>query len=1391
MSIRWRAWFFSTLAILIGFSETGRAQSVGHNINVISGIQDQFRGDLFLQKQNEPCITALPRNPDHLFAAANDYRTVDFAGLDVPPSKDAWMGVYRSYNRGRTWAGGLLPGYLQDTSPAGRASPLFGLTAAADPVCVADTTGQVYLGGLAFDRGGASTMFVAVYEDRNDLEGGDTFRYLRTVVIDVGSFSSIGEFVDKPAIAVDIPHTPCGNVYFAYAIFDGQDKNGVFRSKVMFSRSTDCGLTWSRPFKLNNTFNRNQGTAIGIDPRDGTVYVFWRTLLEENGIVMVKSTNGGVSFTDPVPISISPPFDQSTSFDQPTIKMPGTPTFRSNGFPTVALDKDGKLYVAWQERVGTNGSPLATGSPRIVLTTGTPGGISWTERKAVTDVPTTGPQVMPALSAGGGLLRLLYYQADGEVSANGFISGIDRNLKVFVAEANLSLPPASNPVFGAPVQVSTPGVQNRGNLPMYCKGACPFMGDYIGLAPAVQFVRGSPWRWALEPTDIAARSSHAIWTDNRDVILPADGAWTNYSPPGTGVVSCVNPGSRNANIYTAEISPGLVAGSPQPFFRFVNANGALIRDANGNPIKHTYVLYVENRTGSSVFVRLTIKDNEPGLDGSFRQCPDPTVTCNDLDSLDREILAGSRITLSVYVTCTGCSLSNPAAPFSVDVQQIDKLGPSGTVIPGGLSASVSFNADPTNPPNAQVSNNEIHNPSLQDPSLQDPSLQDPSLQDPSIQDPSIQNDIVSTAVNDGNISSGYRNFTHLVNGATLRSQGYQFRLLINRRYSIPGVVGCTTVEVPRNQTISNILSPSLQDPSIQDPSLQDPSLQDPSIQDPSLQDPSIQNSAYFVAPASSAPSSHDGTTHAPRFADAAVIVLRIHRPCVGVNGELVPCAPGAGPPFGPVIPANAIAQGVVAQAANTGQTTPSADFFDNTPPDIIPTINPPPNAAGWNKTDVTVSWSVTDLGSGIASKSGCDTQMLTDETAGTVLTCSATNRAGLSGSVSVTIKIDKTPPNPPTATVSPTPNAAGWNNVVPVNVSFAGNGDVGLVQSGVASCTGSTSFNSETAGTDVNGTCTDVAGNASAITKVTVRIDLTPPNPPTASLTPTPNAAGWNNTTPVTVNWVSNGDVGPVQSGVASCTSPSSFTNETAGTPVSGTCTDVAGNPSTATLVTVRIDKTPPTITITSPLNNGNYLLGAPEPANYSCADTLSGVPPGTGPGTSCAGPVPNGSNFDTSTFGPKTFTVNATDVAGNTASLTRNYTVFAQFIGFLSPLVAAGSESSPTFAGTFNLGKAIPIKWQLKNSAGAFITGLSSVTKIEAVFNPDCAGPAEGTAILLYSPTMGATGNSILRYVNKDNQFVFNWDTSSTVGLGAGCWNTRVWIYNAAPRVTIVQETP
>jgi hypothetical protein len=84
-------------------------------------------------------------------------------------------------------------------------------------------------------------------------------------------------------------------------------------------------------------------------------------------------------------------------------------------------------------------------------------------------------------------------------------------------------------------------------------------------------------------------------------------------------------------------------------------------------------------------------------------------------------------------------------------------------------------------------------------------------------------------------------------------------------------------------------------------------------------------------------------------------------------------------------------------------------------------------------------------------------------------------------------------------------------------------------------------------------------------------------------------------------------------------------------------------------------DTTKPTITLTTPAEGATYTLNQAVNANYSCQDESGGS--GL---KSCQGTVANGSAIDTASSGTKTFTVTATDNAGNQNSVTRTYSVGA-----------------------------------------------------------------------------------------------------------------------------------
>ena len=245
-------------------------------------------------------------------------------------------------------------------------------------------------------------------------------------------------------------------------------------------------------------------------------------------------------------------------------------------------------------------------------------------------------------------------------------------------------------------------------------------------------------------------------------------------------------------------------------------------------------------------------------------------------------------------------------------------------------------------------------------------------------------------------------------------------------------------------------------------------------------------------------------------------------------------------------------------------------------------------------------------------------QTLSDEGAAVSSTAqTVTDTAGNASDASnvVTVKIDKTDPTiTGSATTGGDPYTAGtWTNE-DVVVSFECTDSLSEVAS--SNVAGQTvSFEGKTASVSNAGTCTDNAGNTAATGSFgPIWIDKTAPNPPTASVSPPQNAAGWSNSVPVTVSFAANGDGGSAtdKSGVAGCTTDASFTAESAtvaGDVASGTCTDKAGNETHGTEKTVKIDSPSRRSTWNGgPARVGAYYFGfVPAAPTCTAVDALSG----------------------------------------------------------------------------------------------------------------------------------------------------------------------------------------
>ena len=183
--------------------------------------------------------------------------------------------------------------------------------------------------------------------------------------------------------------------------------------------------------------------------------------------------------------------------------------------------------------------------------------------------------------------------------------------------------------------------------------------------------------------------------------------------------------------------------------------------------------------------------------------------------------------------------------------------------------------------------------------------------------------------------------------------------------------------------------------------------------------------------------------------------------------------------------------------------------------------------------------------------------------------------------------------------------------------------------------------------------------------------------------------------------------------------------------------TDNAGNPASKSVTYTVADQAPPAISIASPADGGVYGLGDRVLASYSCEDQ-----PGGAGVSSCSGPVASGAPIDTSTFGPHTFEVSATDHAGNRATRVVTYTVGYQFDGFLWPV------KNPPKVNKWKAGVPVPIRFSLDGFRGP---------KPEADGYPRSNRCGGGDTEVI---ARAAKKKPMFTYIKRADQYVMMWKT-------------------------------
>lgn len=259
-------------------------------------------------------------------------------------------GAAYSRDAGKTWS------VAQGTSPTD-------YKVSGDVSVTFDNQGRAFLCYIAFDKLGTENYWAhnatrnGIFV-RRSVDGGKTWEKNAAVVIAQKTEPGI-PFEDKPDIVADNTNSRfAGNLYVGWTEFT------LTKSVILFSRSTDGGVTWSKPSEISTHegLPRDDTGAVegftGAVGADGTLYVAWA---DGSEIAFATSSDGGQNFSSSRAVLKTAP----SYFALANV-------FRANGFPQIGIDpRSNRLFVSWAD--------YRNGDLDVFCSTSTDGGRQWSE----------------------------------------------------------------------------------------------------------------------------------------------------------------------------------------------------------------------------------------------------------------------------------------------------------------------------------------------------------------------------------------------------------------------------------------------------------------------------------------------------------------------------------------------------------------------------------------------------------------------------------------------------------------------------------------------------------------------------------------------------------------------------------------------------------------------------------------------------------------------------------------------------------------------------------------------------------------------------------------------------------------------------------------------------
>ena len=403
----------------------------------------------------------------------------------------------------------------------------------------------------------------------------------------------------------------------------------------------------------------------------------------------------------------------------------------------------------------------------------------------------------------------------------------------------------------------------------------------------------------------------------------------------------------------------------------------------------------------------------------------------------------------------------------------------------------------------------------------------------------------------------------------------------------------------------------------------------------------------------------------------------------------------------------------VDRAGNVASTTVKVSL-DKGVPAITFIASPAPNAAGWNNTDVTITYQCSDALSGIAT---CpDPAVISTEGAAQPISATASDRADNVSSRTALVSLDKTPPA--VSISSPVTGAIVNTSTVSVSgsVSDSLSGLAKVTCNGLAATITGSSFTcsqSLAAGTNtISVQAIDVAGNSTSATTTVAFV-----KPPQITITSPVNSALFNQS-PINVTGtvidpaahvLVNGIAAPVNGNSFLATVPAQEGIST----ITAVATNADGSTDTAS-VQINLDTTPPHVAIYAPLDGSvtpdgsvtvtglvnDIVVGTVNPQQATVK--VNGVPAQVANRTFSISNIPL-------VVGPNLIHATAVDAAGNQATTT--VTVVRQAPGQPAVKVFSGNNQS----GTIGSQLSQPLVAQVVNALGQPVANVPVVFRVTA----------------------------------------------------------------------------